>query len=51
MMRPQARQRPTGQIQVVGSGGGPLVEVEQRELGTYDRLFTVIDGGRDKEAI
>ncbi|MFF9410901.1 IS21 family transposase [Streptomyces anandii] len=51
MMRHQARRRPTGQIQAVGSGGGPLVEVEQRELGTYDRLFTVIDGGGDKEAI
>jgi hypothetical protein len=22
-----------------------LVEVEQRELGTYDRMFTVIEGG------
>jgi hypothetical protein len=22
-----------------------LVEVEQRELGTYDRVFTVIEGG------
>ncbi|MEV5646434.1 IS21 family transposase [Streptomyces flaveolus] len=51
MMRHQARRRPTGQIQAVGSGGGPIVEVEQRELGTYDRLFTVIDGGGDKEAI
>ncbi|GAA1935440.1 IS21 family transposase [Streptantibioticus ferralitis] len=50
MMRHQARHRPTGQIQAVNSGG-PLVEVEQRELDTYDRLFTVIDGGADKEAI
>ncbi|MFD0440936.1 IS21 family transposase [Streptomyces chartreusis] len=31
-------------------GGGPLVEVEQRELGSYDRLFTVIDGGNNQEA-
>ncbi|GAA1894441.1 IS21 family transposase [Streptantibioticus ferralitis] len=52
MMRHQARRHPTGQIQAVSCGGtGPLVEVEQRELGTYDRLFTVIDGGADKEAI
>jgi hypothetical protein len=29
---------------------GPLVEVEQRELGSYDRLFTVIEGGGDREA-
>ncbi|MER8062819.1 IS21 family transposase [Streptomyces sp. NPDC094022] len=27
-----------------------VVEVEQRELGTYDRLFTVIDGGNNQEA-
>ncbi|WP_274919502.1 IS21 family transposase [Streptomyces sp. WZ-12] len=50
MMRHQARCRPTGQIQAVGTGSGPLVEVEQRELGAYDRLFTVIDGGVNKEA-
>ncbi|MEU5307117.1 IS21 family transposase [Streptomyces noursei] len=47
-MRHQARRHPTGQIHAVGPG--PLVEVEQRELGSYDRLFTVIDGGADKEA-
>ncbi|MEU6014204.1 IS21 family transposase [Streptomyces sp. NPDC047515] len=29
---------------------GPLIEVEQRELGTYDRLFTVIEGGKNREA-
>ncbi|WP_406729236.1 Mu transposase domain-containing protein [Streptomyces sp. GD-15H] len=29
---------------------GPLVEVEQRELSSYDRLFTVIDGGGEREA-
>ncbi|WP_229889160.1 Mu transposase domain-containing protein [Streptomyces mirabilis] len=29
---------------------GPLVEVEQRELGSYDRMFTVIEGGGDREA-
>ncbi|MFE4998950.1 hypothetical protein ACFRH4_48400 [Streptomyces mirabilis] len=29
---------------------GPLVEVEQRELGSYDRLFTIIEGGGDSEA-
>lgn len=29
---------------------GPLVEVEQRELASYDRLFTVIEGGGDREA-
>ncbi|WP_405691361.1 hypothetical protein [Streptomyces sp. NBC_00057] len=25
------------------------VEVEQRELGTYDRMFTLIEGGGGKE--
>ncbi|WP_376738576.1 Mu transposase domain-containing protein [Streptomyces noursei] len=40
--------RHTGQIHAVGPGS--MVEVEQRELGSYDRLFTVIDGGADKEA-
>jgi hypothetical protein len=25
------------------------IEVEQRELGTYDRLFTLIEGGAGKE--
>jgi hypothetical protein len=49
-MRRQVRHRPTGQIQAVNSSGPP-VEVEQRELGTYDRLFTVIDGGAHKEAM
>lgn len=47
-MRQEVRRRPTGQVHAVGSG--PLVEVEQRELGAYDRLFTVIDGGAGKEA-
>ncbi|MER7960106.1 hypothetical protein [Streptomyces sp. NPDC096030] len=28
----------------------PLIEVEQRELGSYDRIFTVIEGGAGKEA-
>ncbi|MET7738561.1 IS21 family transposase [Streptomyces sp. NPDC005402] len=32
------------------AGDGPLVEVEQRELRSYDRLFTVIEGGGDREA-
>ncbi len=50
MMRHEARRRPTGQVHAVGSASGPLVEVEQRELGTYDRLFTVIDGGAEREA-
>lgn len=27
-----------------------LVEVGQRELGTYDRVFTVIEGGADHTA-
>ncbi|MFF4291543.1 IS21 family transposase [Streptomyces sp. NPDC001601] len=49
-MRQEVRRRPTGQIHAVGSASGPLVEVEQRELGSYDRLFTVIDGGEGKEA-
>ncbi|MEU1564984.1 IS21 family transposase [Streptomyces mirabilis] len=49
-MRQEARRRPTGQIHAVGSASGPLIEVEQRELGSYDRLFTVIDGGEGKEA-
>ncbi|MFB6775819.1 IS21 family transposase [Streptomyces sp. NPDC056337] len=49
-MRQQARRRPTGQVHAVGSAAGPAVEVEQRELGSYDRLFTVIDGGEGKEA-
>ncbi|MGW6673910.1 Mu transposase domain-containing protein [Streptomyces vinaceus] len=39
------RQRPSGHMRSVDSG--PLVEVEQRELGSYDRLFTVIDGGKE----
>ncbi|MBT2402089.1 hypothetical protein J7I97_04635 [Streptomyces sp. ISL-87] len=25
------------------------IEVEQRELGTYDRMFTLIEGGAGKE--
>jgi hypothetical protein len=25
------------------------IEVEQRELGTYDRMFTLIEGGGGKE--
>ncbi|WP_342751635.1 hypothetical protein [Streptomyces cahuitamycinicus] len=49
-MRQEARRRPTGQIHAVGSASSPLIEVEQRELGSYDRLFTVIDGGEGKEA-
>ncbi|WP_409474475.1 IS21 family transposase [Streptomyces sp. HC307] len=31
------------------AGPPSLVEVEQRELGSYDRLFTVIDGGDSGE--
>ncbi|MBT2459212.1 hypothetical protein [Streptomyces sp. ISL-86] len=38
-------QRPAGHIRSVDSG--PLVEVEPRELDSYDRLFTVIDGGKE----
>ncbi|MFF7984779.1 IS21 family transposase [Streptomyces sp. NPDC007901] len=49
-MRQEVRRRPTGQIHAVGSASGPLIEVEQRELGSYDRLFTVIDGDAGKEA-
>jgi hypothetical protein len=49
-MREEARRRPTGHVQAVDSASGPLVEVEQRELGSYDRLFTVIDGDAGKEA-
>ncbi|WP_405958993.1 IS21 family transposase [Streptomyces sp. NBC_00868] len=45
MRQEHHRHRPTGHVRSVDSG--PLVEVEQRELGTYDRLFTVIDGGRE----
>jgi hypothetical protein len=45
------QQATTRQARATTSGSpGPLVEVEQRELGSYDRLFTVIDGGADKEA-
>ncbi|MGW1801407.1 hypothetical protein ACWCQN_37135 [Streptomyces sp. NPDC001984] len=36
--------------QAAAAGSAPLVEVEQRELGSYDRLFTVIDGGNNQEA-
>ncbi|QMU68357.1 hypothetical protein [Streptacidiphilus sp. P02-A3a] len=25
------------------------IDVEQRELGTYDRMFTLIEGGAGKE--
>jgi transposase len=31
------------------AAGGPGVEVEQRPLTTYDRVFTVIEGGAGKE--
>jgi hypothetical protein len=44
-MRGQARHHQAAQVEA-----GPLVEVEQRELGSYDRLFTVIEGGGDREA-
>ncbi|MEU2901248.1 IS21/IS408/IS1162 family transposase, partial [Streptomyces sp. NPDC001273] len=44
-MRGQARHQQAAQAEV-----GPPVEVEQRELGSYDRLFTVIEGGGDREA-
>ncbi|WP_329303911.1 IS21 family transposase [Streptomyces sp. NBC_00659] len=43
-MRGQARHQ-----QATQAGAGPLVEVEQRELGSYDRLFTVIEGSGDRE--
>ncbi|MEY9987988.1 transposase [Streptomyces sp. V4I8] len=43
------RQQAARQSRLAASSG-PMVEVEQRELDTYDRLFTVIDGGGDKEA-
>ncbi|MGW0962060.1 Mu transposase domain-containing protein [Streptomyces gelaticus] len=36
-MRQEVRRRSTGQIHAVGSVCGPLVEVEQRELGSNDR--------------
>ncbi|MFE5538861.1 IS21 family transposase [Streptomyces sp. NPDC056492] len=45
MRQEHHHQRPAGHIRSVDSG--PLVEVEQRELGSYDRLFTVIDGGKE----
>lgn len=32
---------------LAATGTGPPVEVEQRELGAYDRLFTLIEGGAD----
>ncbi|MEU9214179.1 IS21 family transposase [Streptomyces sp. NPDC048415] len=44
-MRGQARHHQAAQVEA-----DPLVEVEQRELGSYDRLFTVIEGGGDREA-
>ncbi len=45
MRQTHHRQRPAGHIRSVENS--PLVEVEQREFGSYDRLFTVIDGGKE----
>ncbi|MGW1267091.1 IS21 family transposase [Streptomyces sp. NPDC002491] len=44
-MRGQARHQQTAQAEA-----GPGVEVELRELDSYDRLFTVTEGGGDREA-
>ncbi|WP_438290984.1 Mu transposase domain-containing protein [Streptomyces sp. HUAS TT7] len=41
--------RQQGSRRAAAAGSGPLVEVEQRKLGSYDRLFTVIDGGADDQ--
>lgn len=41
----QANNSPQSQTEA-----GPRIEVEQRELGSYDRLFTVIEGGGEREA-
>jgi len=43
----QAAQAASSRRPLAATGTGPGIEVEQRELGTYDRLFTVIDGGAD----
>ncbi|MEU1569483.1 DDE-type integrase/transposase/recombinase, partial [Streptomyces mirabilis] len=52
-MRGQARHQQATQAKDTRRSqaeAGPLVEVEQRELGSYDRLFTVIEGGGEREA-
>jgi transposase len=50
VLRGQTRNRQHGRLAATGTDTPPaLVEVEQRELGTYDRLFTVIDGGNGQE--
>ncbi|GHC90973.1 transposase [Streptomyces flavofungini] len=49
-MRGQLHHQQAARRAPTQDASGPLVEVEQRELGSYDRLFTVIEGGGDREA-
>lgn len=49
-MRAQLHHQQAARQATTPDAAGPLVEVEQRELGSYDRLFTVIEGGGDREA-
>ncbi|WMX45962.1 IS21 family transposase [Streptomyces roseicoloratus] len=49
-MRQEVHQYQAGRQARAAASSGPLVEVEQRELGSYDRIFTVIEGGAGKEA-
>ncbi|MBO4257157.1 IS21 family transposase [Streptomyces griseorubiginosus] len=49
VMRQEVHRQQATRRAAAEAGTGPLIEVEQRELGTYDRLFTVIDGGGDNQ--
>ncbi|WP_371580424.1 hypothetical protein [Streptomyces sp. NBC_01314] len=45
----QSRSQQATRRTATEAGAGPLINVEQRELGTSNRLFTVIDGDGDDQ--